>query len=133
MNSLTGVLAKFRKEEVALSCDIEQIFHSFCVTPDCRDFLRFLWYENSNLDGPISEFRTNVHLFGAVSSPAVANFSLHKTAETGRAEFGDEVANSLRRNFYVDDGLTSVPSVQEAVALIESMSSYLCFCKVATA
>ena len=62
----------------------------------------------------------NVHLFGAVSSPAVANFSLHKTAESGRAEFGDEAANFIRRNFYVDDGLTSVPSVQEAVTLIQS-------------
>ena len=120
MNSLTGVLARFRKEDVALSCDIEQMFHSFYVTPDCRDFLRFLWYENSDLDGPISEFRMNVHLFGAVSSPAVANFSLHKTAESGRAEFGDEAANFIRRNFYVDDGLTSVPSVQEAVTLIQS-------------
>ena len=120
MHSLTGVLARFRKEDVALSCDKEQMFHSFYVTPDCRDFLRFLWYENSDLDGPISEFCMNVHLFGAVSSPAVANFSLHRTAESGRAEFGDEAANFIRRKFYVDDGLTSVPSVQEAVTLIKS-------------
>ena len=103
MNSLTGVLARFRKEDVALSCDIEQMFHSFYVTPDCRDFPRFLWHENSNLDGPSSEFRMNVHLFGAVSSPAVANFSLQWTAESGRAEFGDEAANFIPRNFYVDD------------------------------
>ena len=41
MNSLTGVLARFRKEDVALSCDIEQMFHSLHVTPDCRDFLLF--------------------------------------------------------------------------------------------
>ena len=62
----------------------------------------------------------NVHLFGAVSSPAVAIFSLHKPAETGRAEFGDKAANFLCRNVYVDDGVTSVPTVQEAVTLIES-------------
>ena len=67
----------------------------------------------------------NVQLFGAVSSPAVANFSLHWTAESGRAEFGDEAANFIPRNFYVDDDLTSVPFGQE-------QSSYLCFCKVMT-
>ena len=106
MNSLTRVLARFHKEDVALSCDIEQMFHSFDVTPDCRDFLRFLCHDNSDLDGPISEFRMNVQLFGAVSSPAVANFSLHWTAESGRAEFGDEAANFIPRNFYVDDDLT---------------------------
>ena len=55
-----------------------------------------------------------------MSSPAVANFGLHRTAESGCAEFGDEAANFIRRNFYVDDGLFSVPFVQEAVILIKN-------------
>ena len=101
------------------------MFHSFHVTPSHRDFLRFLWFANNDLDGAISEFRMNVHLFGAVSSPAVANYSLHKTAETGSAEFGDKAADFLCRNFYVDDGLTSVPTISEAIELIED-SQALC-------
>lgn len=125
LNSLIGVLTRFRKEGVALTCDIEQMFHSFQVTPSHRDFLRFLRFENNDLDGAISEFRMSVHLFGAVSSPAVANYSLHKTAETGRAEFGDKAADFLCRNFYVDDGLTSVFAISEAIELIED-SQALC-------
>ena len=70
------------------------------------------------LDGAISEFRINVHLFEAVSSPAVANYSLHKTAETGRAEFGDKAGDFMCRNFYVDDGVTAVPTISEAMELI---------------
>ena len=105
LNSLIGVLTRFRKEDVALTCDVEQMFHSFHVTTSHRDLLRFLWFENNDLDGAISEFRMNVHLFGAVSSPAVANYSLHETAETGRAEFGDKAADFLCRNLYVNDGL----------------------------
>ena len=31
MNRLTGVLSRFRKEETAVTCDIEQMFHSFYV------------------------------------------------------------------------------------------------------
>ena len=99
-----GVLTRFRKDDVALTCDVEQMFHSFYVNAANRDFLRFLWYENNDLNGPIVEFRMNVHLFGAISSPAVANYCLHKTAEDGRAQFGDKVADFLCRNFYVDDG-----------------------------
>ena len=125
LNSLIGVLTRFSEKDVALTCDIEQMFHSFHVTPSHRDFLRFLWFENNDLDGAISEFRMNVHLFGAVSSPAVANYSLHKTAETGSAEFGDKAADFLCRNFYVDDGLTSVPTISEAIELIED-SQALC-------
>ena len=44
-----------------------------------------------------------VHLFGAVSSPVIANYSLHKTAETRRAEFGNKPADFLCRNRYVNE------------------------------
>ncbi|KAK3730399.1 hypothetical protein QZH41_011858 [Actinostola sp. cb2023] len=105
--------------QVAIVCDIEQMFHSFFVNPEHKDFLRFLWFENNDLSGPIKEYRMNVHLFGATSSPGVANFCLHQTAETNRAEYGDEAADFLRRDFYVDDGLKSVPTVNQALELIE--------------
>lgn len=125
LNSLVGVLTRFRKEDIALTCDVEQMFHSFYVNPASRDFLRFLWFENNNLNDLIVEFHMNVHLFGAISSPAVANYCFHKTAEDGHAQFGDKVANFLCRDFYVDDSLTSVPTVPEAIKLIED-SQALC-------
>ena len=118
LNSLIGVLTRFRKEEVAFTCDIEQMFHSFYVTPKDRNFLRFLWFENNDLTKPIVEYRMNVHLFGAASSPGVANFCLHQTAETHRKEFGDIASDFLLRDFYVDDGFKSVPTAQQALQLI---------------
>ena len=39
---LSGVLFSFRRETTAVMCDIEQMFHSFHVDPEHRDFLRFL-------------------------------------------------------------------------------------------
>ena len=81
------------------------MFHSFYVNCDDKDFLRFLWFENNDLSIPIVEYRMNVHLFGAASSPGVANFCLHQTAETHRKEFGDQASDFLRRDFYVDEVL----------------------------
>ena len=49
MNSLLGVLIRFRKETVATMCDIEQMFHSFHVDPADRNFLRFLWYKEKTI------------------------------------------------------------------------------------
>ena len=60
----------------------------------------------------------NVHLFGAASSPGVANFCLHQTAETHRKEFGDIASDFLLRDFYVDDGFKSVPTAQQTLQLI---------------
>lgn len=56
----------------------------------------------------------NIHLFGAASSPGVANFCLHQTAEAHRHEFGDNPPDFLLRDFYLDDGLKSVPTVEQA-------------------
>ena len=93
------------------------MFHSFYVNSDDKDFLRFLWYENNDLSNPIVEYRMNLHLFGVASSPGVASFCLHRTAETHRQEFGDQTSDFLRRDFYVDDGLKSVSTVKQALEL----------------
>ena len=61
-----------------------------------------------------------VHLFGATSSPGCANFALKTTADDHEAEFGTAAANFLRNDFYVDDGLKSVGTVQEAVKLVKN-------------
>ena len=42
MNYLIVVLTRFLKEDVAITYDIEQIFHSFYVNYERRDDLRFL-------------------------------------------------------------------------------------------
>ena len=59
-----------------------------------------------------------VHLARAVSSPGCANFALQRAAEDGERQFGKPAADFVKRDFYVDDGLTSVPTTEEAVNLI---------------
>lgn len=118
-NTLVGVLCRFRKEYVAVMCDIEQMFFQFQVDPDQRDLLRFLWWENRNFGVEPVEYKMCVHLFGAVSSPGCANFGLKQIATDYESELGSDVSNFVRKNFYVDDGLTSLPTDQEAVHLIE--------------
>ena len=81
------------------------MFHRFYVTPKDRNFLR-------NLTKPIVEYRMNVHLFVAASSPGAANFCLNQTAETHTEEFRGDASDFLLRDFYVDDGLKSVLAAQ---------------------
>jgi hypothetical protein len=50
-NSLLGLLMRFRQCGTAFIADIEQMFHSFHVESEHRDFLRFLWYEGNNPEG----------------------------------------------------------------------------------
>ena len=116
VNSLLGILCRFRKHPVAFCLDIKKMFYQFRVQPGCRDMLRFLWYPNGDFTKPAISYRMRVHIFGAVSSPACSTFGLRWIAqESGNQEVIDFVNN----DFYVDDGLRSTDTAETAVKLIK--------------
>ena len=123
-NRLTGVLTRFRRETVGVMCDIEQMYHSFHVSPKHRDFLRFMWFKDNDPQNSIVEYRMNVHIFGNGPSPAVATFGLRKTANL-RKETSREVKEFVNRNFYVDDGLTSTPTPEQTISLVTETQNVL--------
>ncbi|XP_050413224.1 uncharacterized protein LOC126827753 [Patella vulgata] len=125
-NTLTGVLCRFRKESIAVICDIEQMFYQFRVNTEHRNYLRFLWWINDEEEP--TDFRMTVHLFGAGSSPGCANFGLKQAAIDNEEEFGSEVTDFLKRDFYVDDGLKSLPTEREAMNLIDGSRNLLAKC-----
>ena len=118
-NSLLGVLCRFRKEKVAIMCDVSQMFFNFEVTPDHRDYFRFLWYQDNDFTRSPTHYRFTVHVFGAKSSPSVANFGLKQVANDFEFKYGQSAADFIRNSFYVDDGLISVTTVEEAIELIQ--------------
>jgi hypothetical protein len=66
-----------------------------------------------------------VHLFGATSFPSVCSYALRKAAEDSKEEYEEEIVGTVSNNFYVDDCLKSVPTVGEAVKLVEQLTSLL--------
>jgi hypothetical protein len=68
--NLVGVLLRFRSEQVAITSDVEAMFHQVHVPEADRDLLRFLWWPDGNLKAEPQEYRMTVHLFGATSSPS---------------------------------------------------------------
>lgn len=116
LNNLSGVLIRFRKHPIALMCDIEKMFHQFHVKEADRDYLRFFWWKQGDLNSQPSEFRMKVHLFGAASSPGCANFGLKHLAKDN-VNIYPQGARFVMRDFYVDDGLTSVESAKDAIQL----------------
>ena len=66
-----------------------------------------------------------MHIFGAKSSPCCANKALNKTGQDNEDNYPQEVVKTVRRNFYVDDVLKSVPSTQQAVRLTSDLTKLL--------
>ena len=122
-NTLLGVLLRFRQEPVAVMGDIEGMFHQVRIPKHDVDFLRFLWWPDGDTNQPLAEYRMTVHLFGAVSSPSCANFALKRTADDNEGNCSIEILNTIRRNFYVDDCLKSVPSESQAICLVKELKA----------
>lgn len=118
-NSLLGVLLRFRREPIAVSADIQKMFYCFLVDEKHRNLLRFLWYADNDPEKELIEYRMKVHVFGNSPSPAVATYGLQRTADISEDEFGADVKEFVAKDFYVDDGLTSCPTVDRAVDLMK--------------
>ena len=122
-NLLIGVLIRFRMEPIAVMADIEKMFYQVKVPENQQRYLKFLWWRDGNLDRQPDTYQMTVHLFGGVSSPSCANFALRKTAEDNESRYGSTAADTLRRNFYVDDMLKSTANETKAVDLIRDVTS----------
>ncbi|XP_052224697.1 uncharacterized protein LOC127840306 [Dreissena polymorpha] len=131
-NSLLGVLLRFRRNAVAVMCDVQQMFYCFKVNKEHRDLLRFFWHKDNNPKKELIEYRMTVHVFGNSPSPAVATYCLRKAVETA----DEDVRTFVNRDFYVDDALTSHLKEEEAIDLIkrtqETLSSSIRLYKIAS-
>ena len=125
MNSLAGVIIRFRQEQVALVADIEAMFHQVRVYERDYDALRFLWWPNGDLNEQPRCYSMQVYLFVETSSPSCAAHALRRTADDHADLFEPEVLSTVHRIFYVDDCLKSVPSEREAVKLAFDLQSLL--------
>lgn len=101
------------------------MFYCFFVQKDHRDFLRFLWFEDNNPNKQITEYRMKVHVFGNSPSPAVSIYGLRRAALYREKEHGTEAKQFIMRNFYVDDGLSSFPTDDEAITVLKRTKEML--------
>ena len=95
-NSLIGVLMKFRQKNVAVTADIESMFHQVKVQVEDQHSQRFLWWTKDK-DDPPEEYVMTVHIFGATDSPCAANSALLKTADDNETKFDSEIIQTQKK------------------------------------
>ena len=72
----------------------------------------------------VVEFRATVHIFGATSSPGSATFGLRSLAADScdpENQFDMQAKDFIMNDFYVDDGLLSVDTAEQAVEVVNSV------------
>lgn len=72
---------------MAIMADIKAMFHRVSVAEEHRDYLRFLWWPQGNLEQGLGEHRMTVHLFGAFHHPVSLVLLLEMMLKTIRLTF----------------------------------------------
>nr|XP_039264536.1 uncharacterized protein LOC120340360 [Styela clava] len=90
-----------------------------------RDAMRFLWYPNDDLGKKPIDLRMCSHVFGATSSPSIASFVLKRVADDNLTNADLETIQTVRRSFFVDDGVKSKRTVNETLQLINQLIELL--------
>ena len=100
---------------------IEAMFHQVKVPKDQGNFLKFLWWDDSDPDKETIDYKMTAHVFGGTSSPSCPNFVLKRTAKDNEQQYDKEITQILERSFHVDDLLKSFPTVNQTVNAIKQL------------
>jgi len=113
-NKLLHVLLRFRQHEFCFMADIESMFYQVRIPLKDRNALRFLWYDS---EGNMVQYRMTCHVFGGVWCPSSTTYALRKIL-TDNPDADELVQDTILRNFYVDDCLSSFESMEDAVKVM---------------
>ena len=115
MNSMLGVLVRFRTGLIPVMADIEAMYYQVKIP---EEHCRFFWWEGGDLNKEPVECEMCVHPFGAISSKNCVIFALHQNAFDNQRMFGDEAMKTLLQDFYVDDMLKADDNQDEIIKLL---------------
>ncbi|KAL1448077.1 hypothetical protein WDU94_013868, partial [Cyamophila willieti] len=129
IEKVPACLARFRRNKIGISGDIEKAFLQIGVSKKDRDVLRFLWL---NEKGQLVTYRHCRLVFGVSPSPFLLEscIKLHleetlKLCEKGEAWYPIEYVERLAESFYVDNSLTSFENLDDAREFMVVASSIM--------
>ena len=110
LNSLVGVLTKFRHGKYTIMRDIEKMFLRVKVKEKDLNALHFVWRDSDQDE--ISDYML-CHLFGKKDSPCITNWSLKQSIKN-EAEI---IQQTVDKKFYMDNFLNSLSNEKNLIRI----------------
>ena len=123
LNSMIGVLLRFREEVVAFQGDISKMYNSVRLKPVEQHTHRFLWRNMETHRNPDHYCMITVS-FGDRPGGPIAITAMFKSADMKKDVY-PEAARVIKRNSFVDDLLKSVKNRKIAQRLIREIEEIL--------
>ena len=98
------------------------MYHMLRLPESDQPAMRFLWRESPSDEQSVYQFHRT--LFGEVSAPSFANYAMRWNAEENGGDLPLGV-KAVYKYFYMDDGLPSSDSREEAIEMRKQMTELL--------
>ena len=118
---LFDVLLRFRRNPVALVCDIKEMYLQIEIEPKDRPLFRILW-RNNRTDQDPEEYEFSRVVFGKNSAPMEAQFIAQENARRHRTTY-PLAADTVLKSTYMDDSLDSVENDDMGVNLYHQLKA----------
>ena len=119
-SDLFSVLLRFRRNPVAIVCDIAQMYLQIKLQEEDKPYHRFLWRYGDPSQEP-SAYEFNRVVFGVNASPFLAQYVTQKNAELHNAVYPLAV-ETVKKSTYMDDSMDSVATDSQAVELVRQLT-----------
>ena len=86
--------------------------------------LQFLWWKDGNYNETPQHFCMTLHVFGAKSSACIVFFAIHCAIDEAqkRGNISEDSAELARKNFYVDDFLSSTDTIDDGIRIAHEIT-----------
>ncbi|XP_065092176.1 uncharacterized protein LOC135713026 [Ochlerotatus camptorhynchus] len=115
--ALIAILMRARKKKIAFVADIIEMFHQVIIRRLDQDSQRF-FFRGMDRSSPPSVYIMMVMIFGAVSSPSMAQFIKNFNAKELEEKYPG-VERAVLEQHYVDDYFDCVDTEEEAIELVQ--------------
>lgn len=119
---LFAILLRFRKHSYVITADVEKMFRQIQVEVEDRDLQRILW--RAHPSERLRTYRLNTVTYGTTPASFMATQCLVVLADESKTKF-PEAANSIHRDFYMDDLMTGAETQEECITLQRQISGIL--------
>ncbi|XP_062704300.1 uncharacterized protein LOC134286664 [Aedes albopictus] len=121
-DDIITIILRFRFHRIAIVADVEKMYRMVLQQWTDRKLQKIFWRDNRNEE--IRLFQLNTVTYGTASAPYLATKCLKRLAELDGHKY-PEAARILSKDFYVDDMMTGVDSVEDGVKLCSDMQQLL--------
>ncbi|CAL8100448.1 unnamed protein product [Orchesella dallaii] len=119
LNSLPGILMRFRRRKIAFGADVKEMFHQVRISTEDVAAQRFLW-RGGDKSKEAKVYQMNSMIFGAACSPCSAQFVMRKNADEWKEQY-PEAVSSIHDAMYMDDLADGADTMNEAKNLIAAI------------